>query len=206
DSLITPSSTSCVTLAPAASCILVGIYQVTQGDIDVGQIDNTGTGDSDETPPGDDTVTTQITMDPRLVIDKSLESNADEDGSATITINDTLTFLIIATNTGNVTLTNVVVTDDKIVPGSITCPSVAVANTCVLTGTYVVTQNDIDNGQIINLAGATSGETGIETDTEIVVINGEPIVVIIPFLSIWAQLLMGFLFLVAVFYIKRKIY
>ena len=40
-----------VTLAPGASLACTGSWTVTQADIDAGQVDNTGTADSVETPP-----------------------------------------------------------------------------------------------------------------------------------------------------------
>ena len=46
---------------------------------------------------------------PGLVVDKVLTSNADEDGSGDVSVGDTLTYTITATNTGTANLTNVVV-------------------------------------------------------------------------------------------------
>jgi hypothetical protein len=57
-----------------------------------------------------------------------------------------------------VTLTNVVVTD-SLTGGTITCPSVAPGEDCVLVTTYLVTPDDVVAGVITNVATATSNET-----------------------------------------------
>ena len=210
DSLITPNSNTCPTLAPSATCTLVGTYVVQQADVNAGQITNTGTADSDETPPVQDTINTPLTTDPALSIDKSLTSNADEDASGSVTVNDTLTFTIVATNVGNVTLNNVVITDNMINPNSTSCATLNVGATCVLVGTYVVQQSDVDNGQIVNVAQAISDETitDPETDTETVDTEG-PVTapVRVPTLSSWMMLLMAILMIAMVgrrqYYIKQ---
>ena len=74
---------------------------------------------------------------------KALSGNADEDGSGTVSVGDTLTYTVTLTNTSaSGALSNVTVTDSKITPNSQTCASVAAGATCVLTGTYVVTAAD----------------------------------------------------------------
>ncbi|MDT8439544.1 MAG: hypothetical protein RQ729_11110 [Wenzhouxiangellaceae bacterium] len=90
---------------------------------------------------------------------KELTANADEDASGSVTLDDTLTYTITATNTGVITLANVVVSDDRITPSTETCATLDAGETCVLEGTYVVTQADVDAGQILNTATADSDET-----------------------------------------------
>jgi uncharacterized repeat protein (TIGR01451 family) len=174
DTIINPSSNTCPTVAPGDTCVLTGDYTVQQSDVDNGQIINTGTGDSDETPPVDDTHTIDLSPIPALDTEKSLTGNADEDNSGTVTIGDTLTFTIHVTNTGNMTLTQVTVTDNMITPGSTVCPVLLVGEVCTLVGTYVVTQQDVNNGRIVNIAEGESIETGPDpdTDTETVIVSG----------------------------------
>ncbi|MGN7920336.1 isopeptide-forming domain-containing fimbrial protein, partial [Lysobacter sp. 22409] len=84
-------------------------------------------------------------------------TNADNDGSGTVTVGDVLTYTVTVTNTsasGN--LINVVVNDSKITPSTTTCASVAPGATCVLTGTYTVTAADVTAGSISNTATSTS--------------------------------------------------
>ena len=128
---------------------------------------NTASAESDEvTTPVTDTVTTPVVpAAPALDIVKSAPTNADEDGSTTVSIGDTLTYTITVTNTGNIDQTNVVVTDNLIAPSTNTCAAVAVGATCTLTGDYTVTMAD-EGTDIVNTASAESDEvTTPVTDT-----------------------------------------
>ena len=60
-----------------------------------------------------------------------------------------LTYTVTVTNTGNIPLTNVVVTDSLITPtgGTTPCASVPVGGTCTLIGTYTVTAADVTTGR-----------------------------------------------------------
>ena len=89
---------------------------------------------------GDDPTVVTFATTPALGIVKSTPVNADEDGSTTVSIGDTLSYTITVTNTGNVTQSNVVVSDPMLVNDrTTTCASVPVGGTCTLTGDYVVT-------------------------------------------------------------------
>ena len=79
-------------------------------------------------------------------------------------VGDTLTYTITATNSGTAALTNVVINDSLITPNTTTCALVASGDTCVLTGTYVVTAADITAGEIINTASGNSDQTNEMTD------------------------------------------
>ena len=138
DDLITPPMTSCPPVAPGETCTLVGSYVVTQADVDAGNIHNIGTADSNETSPVTDVEDVPVDQNPALGVVKVLTSNADADSSGTVSLNDILTYTIMATNTGNVTLHNVVVSDD-LTRDSISCPTVALLATCVLEVDYTVT-------------------------------------------------------------------
>lgn len=89
---------------------------------------------------------------------KGATLDIDADGSGTITKGDTLRYTVTVTNTGSVALNNVQITDPRPTPGSKTCATVAPAATCVLTGTYVVTQADETAGNVTNTASVTSTE------------------------------------------------
>ncbi len=172
DGLITPTggTTPCIVLIPGNGCTLVGTYVVTAADVAAGQIDNTGTADSDQTPPVTDDETV-VVPSPGLSIDKPAPTNADEDGSGDVSVGDTLTYIVTATNDGGSNLTSVVVSDDMITPtgGTTPCALVAPGGNCTLAGTYVVTAADLVDGTIVNTATADSVQTPPVTDDNTVV-------------------------------------
>ncbi len=100
------------------------------------------------------------TLTPSLTLEKPAPTNADEDGSGSVTIGDTLTYTITATNDGDITLNNVVVTDPLLAaPNNTTsCATLAIGATCVLTGTHVVTVAEANAGTIDNTAEVASDE------------------------------------------------
>jgi uncharacterized repeat protein (TIGR01451 family) len=164
------------TLAPGDSMTCTATYVVTQADADAGVINNTATADSNETGPETDSETVPVTQNPALALDKSFLSNADDDGSGDVTVGDTLTYQFVATNVGDVTLTNVTIADPLPGLSALACtptqPStLAPGESMTCTATYVVTQADADAGVINNTATADSNETGPETDSETVPVN-----------------------------------
>ncbi len=99
-----------------------------------------------------------------LVKDGALDLGGDGVANPGDLINYTLT----VTNTGGVTLTDVLVSDPMV--SVITCPSgnpistLLVAASEICTGSYAITQADIDAGQKDNTATADSNETPPVTD------------------------------------------
>jgi large repetitive protein len=159
-------SLSCTigTLAPnaiSAANACTATYTVTQADINSGSVSNTATATgtnpkggavSDDSPPA----ISAFSQNSSVTIAKAVASNADGDRSGTISLNDTLTYQVTVRNDGNVTQTNVVVSDPKLSPNTRTCATVAPGATCVLSGLYTVTQNDVDAGTISNQANVTT--------------------------------------------------
>ena len=104
---------------------------------------------------------------PALVTNKSLTSNADEDGSGNVTLGDTLTYTLTVTNAGNVTLTGVTLVDSLIatlncVPAQPATLDPAGQLTC--TGSYEVQPGDVTAGQVVNTATGDSDQTGPDND------------------------------------------
>ncbi|QOC22612.1 DUF11 domain-containing protein [Wenzhouxiangella sp. AB-CW3] len=159
---VTGGSSPCATLLPGDSCTLIGEYSVIQDDVDSGAISNTATANSDETGEEEDTLVTDLDQDPSLAIVKELSDAPDP-----IEVGSVLTYTIAATNTGNVTLNNVVVSDPMIsvTGGSSPCATLLPGDSCTLIGEYSVIQDDVDSGAISNTATANSDETGEEEDT-----------------------------------------
>jgi len=103
---------------------------------------------------------------PALTLVKSNPVNADEDGDGAVSIGDTLTYTIVATNSGNIDQTNVVLTDNLITPSTNTCATVAVGATCTLTGTYTVTMTD-EGTDLVNTASVVSDEVTTPVTDEV---------------------------------------
>ncbi|MDN4471957.1 DUF7507 domain-containing protein [Demequina zhanjiangensis] len=173
DPLLTPDSITCPTLAPGETCVLEGTYVVTAADVAAGEIDNTAFGGSDQTDEIESIVVTPVPY-PELSIVKDPPANADEDGSGDISEGDTLTYTVTVTNTGTATVTNVVVSDPLLTPDSITCPTLAPGEQCVLEGTYVVTADDVAAGEIRNTGTGDGDQVGVITTPPVVTPVPEP--------------------------------
>ncbi len=158
----TPPVIACpvTTLAPQQSTTCTGTYTVTQADIGAGSVVNTATasgtpptGPAITSPPSTATVT--VTPAPALALLKTARP------ASYTTAGEIITYSYLITNTGNTGLTNVSATDTAFsgsgTPPVVTCPVTTLApqqsTTC--TGTYAVTQADIDNGVVTNTAIAT---------------------------------------------------
>jgi uncharacterized repeat protein (TIGR01451 family) len=79
------------------------------------------------------------------------------------TVGQVVTYTLTATNTGNVTLHNVTVSDSPALTSFTCTPSIPVASlapagTIVCTGTHAITQADLDAGSFADTASATSTE------------------------------------------------
>ena len=146
-------------------------YAVTQADIDAGFVYNLATADSDESPPDTDDNNEPLPQDPKLNIVKDGTFDAGADGFADV--GELITYTFVVTNTGNVTLHNVVVTDplEGIERDHLsTRRTIPVGGFVTGTATYAVTQADIDAGFVYNLATADSDESPPDTDD-----NNEPL-------------------------------
>jgi hypothetical protein len=103
-------------LAPGASATVSASYAITQGDLDTngggdGDIDNTATADSDQTDPVDDSEEVPLALTPSLSLDKQVAA-VDAAGDGVLNaVGDIVDYALVVSNTGNVTLTNVTVTD-----------------------------------------------------------------------------------------------
>ncbi|HEY0951792.1 DUF11 domain-containing protein [Nocardioides sp.] len=155
-------------------------YALTQADVDSGKVDNTATAHG--TPPtgpavtDTDTVSTPVPKLPAIELDKTGGAINDNDGNGP-DAGDTITYSFKVTNTGNVTLNPVTVTDPKL--GAITCPTGALAPGASVTCTpksYTLLQSDVNAGKIENTATAhgspPSGPEVTDTDTVNIALPG----------------------------------
>ncbi|MDF2159443.1 gliding motility-associated C-terminal domain-containing protein, partial [Algoriphagus sp. CAU 1675] len=142
------------TLAPGATGTATATYTVTQADMDAGEIVNvataTGTAPDETTVNDEDTVTIDVTEAASIDLVKTA------DKSSVSAAGEVVTYTFTVTNTGNVTLTNVVI-DDALtgsVDLAVTPSTLAPGATGTATATYTVTQADMDAGEIVNVATA----------------------------------------------------
>ncbi|MEM7777835.1 MAG: autotransporter domain-containing protein [Pseudomonadota bacterium] len=159
---------SCPTtdLAPTAATTCSLTYAVTQADLDAGSVSATATVDTlQTTPQTTNTETISATQSPALTAVKS-SPLTDYD-----LVGDVLTYQIVVTNTGNITLTGLVVDDP--LTGDEACPatSIAPSNSVTCTASYTVQYADIVNGLVSNTATADTDQTA-QISTNTVIING----------------------------------
>jgi len=143
-----------ITLEPGDVLVATATYEVTQDDVDAGQLFNeaTVTGidpkDKEVTDKDDEAVPSEVDLNIELVktSDKQYVTEAGQEVEYTFEV----------TNTSNVTLKDVVV-DDPMLGGEITVsPSIlAPGQSTSITKTYTVTTEDIASGSINNIATAT---------------------------------------------------
>ncbi len=141
-------------------------YDVTQADINEGtDLVNTASVDTDQTAPTSADANTAVTQNPAVTIVKTGSLLSDVDGSGDVTLGDELEYVVTATNSGNVTLTDVLVAD-PLLGTTESCASLAPNATCVLTGVHVVTIDGADAGMVVNAATVTAADPGDDPITD----------------------------------------
>ena len=145
-------------LAPGATMTCTATYIVTQADVGAGQIDNIGVVIG--TPPNGPNVTDNDPLSEPLAQNPGIAIVKSSNATGTNVVGDTITYTYDVENTGNVTLTNVTVTDNHSGLSAISCTpaqgsTLAPAETMTCTATYTITQADVDTGQIDNIGVVT---------------------------------------------------
>ncbi|MGL5406758.1 MAG: DUF7507 domain-containing protein [Propionibacteriaceae bacterium] len=145
-------------LAPEASMTCTGTYTSTQNDVNAGSILNTA--GSSVTPPTGAALTPTASETVTVNQKASLALTKTAAPERVTAVGQTVTYSFGVTNTGNVTIKNIAVTDTDL-PGlsDITCPVTTLdpgkSTTC--TATYVTKQIDLDQaaGKFVNKASVT---------------------------------------------------
>ncbi|UTD15337.1 DUF11 domain-containing protein [Tenacibaculum mesophilum] len=149
-------------------------YTITQANIDNGSVSNqatvTGTSISgnnvsdlsdDNSTLEDDQTQTNLCQSDGIALIKTATFN-DEDTDGCSDVGETITYNFTLTNTGNTTITNVILTDPML-GGTITLASgdinsnnqLDINETWSYSASYTITQSDIDNGSVSNQATVT---------------------------------------------------
>ena len=165
-----------VTLAPGESQTYLTSYVLTQQDLDSngggdGYVENTATADSAQTGLVSDVEPIQVLPRPSLALNKSLVAITGGNGNLVAdAAGDVLQYTATVINEGNVTLTNVSVTD--VSTGlNVTGLTLAPGESAVYGSTYTLTQTDVDSngdgdGYHDNIALADSDQTAQLSDAE----------------------------------------
>ena len=170
--------TAPVSLAPGAKLTCTAIYTVSQGDVDSGKIDNTASVTAKDPSDGDVEDTDDATVngpqaDPEITLTKT------PDKTSYAATGEMIAYTFVAENTGNVTLTNVTITDPLSGLSALDCDLTGTVNlapgdklTC--TATYTTDQGDIDTGKVENTATAKGKDpAGADIqDTDSATVNG----------------------------------
>jgi LPXTG-site transpeptidase (sortase) family protein len=167
------SCTFAGTLAPGEFTDCTGSYSITQADLDAGSVTNLATGyavyGGNPVTSNQDSETVNAAASVVLELDKTVaESEYDE-------IGDVLHYSYRLTNRGNVTLSGPYsVTDDKASDESCTfAGTLAPGEYTECTGSYTITQADLDAGSVTNLATgyATYGGNPVTSNQDSETVN-----------------------------------
>ncbi|MFD1344371.1 DUF7507 domain-containing protein [Litorisediminicola beolgyonensis] len=171
----------------------VGVYALTQADIDAGEVLNSatvaGTPPTGDPVTDDDDVTVDLPQGPELTLEKSGRFN-DENDDGFAEAGETVTYTFTVENTGNVTVSNIALTDELItgLTNQVELRDIAYVSgdegedrvirvtqagespeIFVYTATYALTQEDIEAGIVENVAvvtGTDPKDTPVEDDSD----------------------------------------
>ncbi|WP_307530168.1 PKD-like domain-containing protein [Pedobacter sp. W3I1] len=164
---LTPSNITSV--LPGATINITAKHTVKQSDVNAGGFSNqvsanvkdpkgnaiVKVSDDPSTPAADDATFTTIVANPSVRFTKTFANSAG--------VVKVIEYSIQVTNTGNVTLTDIVVTDEGADLGSITPAAISKlepAETALILARHTLTQPEIDNGKFINQASLVAKYSG----------------------------------------------
>ena len=147
-------------LAPDAQVEIQAQHVVTEADILAGTVGNTATVAWENTTRTVEAKTEEI-EEPNSALGVTKETTSTPKNGKTYALGETITYKITVTNTGNLTAKNIQVTDSlSAKEGQViaTIDSLAPGASQEILFAYVVTEQDILNGKVVNEAAA-KGET-----------------------------------------------
>ena len=180
-------------IAPGqTSTQITGSYAITQADMDVGHVDNTATvtgsapdgskvsRDSDPAVPTQSSPTVQaFGQQPQVKLYKKLASWDDVNKDGILDAGDVLHYTFTVENPGNVTLTNLVLTDaiaaaqvQNLAPGATLAPGAI--NAGLFTATYTVTAADEAAGFVKNRASIVTTQVNSGATVNATSQDGDP--------------------------------
>lgn len=150
-------------LLPGAQGVFTAVHVVTQEDVDAGSVENAATAEATDPlggPPltdGDTVTVTTVPADPALSLAKSA-TLVDANGNGVADEGETIRYTFLVRNTGNVTVTGVVVEDAMFPVPAI--GDLAPGEEASVSVDYTVTEDDLDEGSVDNSATASGDEPG----------------------------------------------
>ena len=169
-------------LAAGANVTYTAVQTVTQAEIDSGNaVPNTAVVTDTQTPSQTSTVSTPVTQSPSVSIVKTVTSVGGAPGDVAATYaGELIDYQIIVTNTGNETLTNVLVTDPTLGTTLGSLASLAPGATETYTAVATVTQSELSGSNSIpNTAVVTDTQTPSQTSTVTTPVSNSPSVSIV---------------------------
>ncbi|WP_113663214.1 beta strand repeat-containing protein, partial [Pedobacter nanyangensis] len=159
-----------ISLAPGANRTETATYTLTQADKDAGKVTNSAdvnakdpsaanvTDKSGTTGTNDTPTETAVPANPKITLVKSGVLSSD---------GNTISYSFLITNTGNVTLNNIVLTDTKLgLNRTLTGISLAPGANRTETATYTLTQADKDAGKVTNSADVNAKDPSAANVTD----------------------------------------
>lgn len=157
DKVTVNTSTAPTTLEPGASFTVTATYTVKQADIDVGSVTNIAKATNGTVISNEDSVTVTVVKDASISIVKD-GMFIDVKNVGFADVNEVINYTFTVTNTGNVTLYSIEVTDPlvKVIGSPIASLAPGETDSITFTASYVIKQADIDAGFVVNTATATA--------------------------------------------------
>ena len=108
------------------------------------------------------TVDDDETAAPALTVELGEPEHDDLDGTVTVTLGDVLSYTATASNSGNVPLSGVRLSDLLVNSTGQECGTLAIGGSCEISGDYPVRQADVDAGTVANTVTGTATEVSGE--------------------------------------------
>ncbi len=174
DPLVTVAGGPVASLAPGArnTSSFTAVYTLTQSDMDAGRVENTATvsgrgpggapvqdvsDDGNGTVAGEnDPTLTTLPQDASMLLLKA--ATLDDGGDGFADVGDSISYAFTVRNTGSVTLTDITVADPLVAVsgGPLAALVPGAEDSATFTARYVLTQGDLDAGQVRNVATASA--------------------------------------------------
>ena len=152
------------TLAPGAVMTCTASYTVTLANMNVGSVVNTATATG--TPPTGPAITATATVTVSVIRTPAITVVTTTSSTSFTDVGEQVTYTITATNSGNVTIIDVSITDPNAI--MVDCPPTTLAPgqsvSCVAV--RAVTRADIDSGSLINTARVVGNDGAVDVESE----------------------------------------